>query len=91
MPLVWGFDSLKTLYGLFVERQIRKYLLYMHDFCSILLYETYIISLARQSCYAAAIFPAPALDAIAVGAVDSAVPFAVFVDIAIFLIVTIPQ
>ena len=49
MPLVWGFDSLKTLYGLFVERQIRKYLLYMHDFCSILLYGASVHILPTQT------------------------------------------
>lgn len=51
----------------------------------------YLFCLARQSCYAAAISPAPALDATAVGAVDTAVSFAVFVDIPTFLTVTTPQ
>ena len=55
----------------------------------------YTPCLARQSCYAAATFPAPALDATAVGAVDNAVDtpvtFAAFVDNPIFLTVTVPQ
>ena len=56
---------------------------------------SYIPYRARQSCYAAATFPAPTLDSTAVGAVDNAVDtpvtFAAFVDNPIFLTVTVPQ
>lgn len=94
IPLVTGFDSIKKFYGLFIEHRTRKCSLCMHGFCFALfpyMEGVYMLYLARKSCYAAATSPASALEATAVGAVDTAVTFTAFVDIAIFLTVTVPQ
>ena len=93
IPLARGFDFMKSSTGCVGASDSQIFALYAWLLLHSLTWRVcmHMLYLARRSSYAAAIFPAPALDATAFGAVNTAVPFVAFVDISILLTVATPQ